>query len=219
MDLIFPHHENERAQSQSLTHQPLARYWVHNAFVTINKEKMSKSLNNFFTLRDIFENYDPMVLRFYFLQHHYRSPIDFSFEALDAAAKAYTKLVNHFSSSRFTMQKKVFSSFDDYLLPLVFDALCDDLNSPKALGIIFERLPEILQSSAAAQSIATFLVDVLGLTLEPLPEKVFEVTDEMRTLLAEREQARSEKNWKKSDELRDKLRALGYEVHDSSLKK
>ena len=91
MDLIFPHHENEVAQSESLTGKQLANFWVHNAFVTIDKEKMSKSLGNFFTLNDVFKSFDPMVVRFYYLQHHYRSPLDFNEDALASAQKAYIK--------------------------------------------------------------------------------------------------------------------------------
>lgn len=218
MDLIFPHHENELAQSNSLTHEPLARFWIHNAFVTINKEKMSKSLKNFFTLRDMFEKYDPMVIRLYFLQHHYRSPIDFSLEALDAAKKAYSKLANHFSPFLLSGDNRAFSSLDDYLLPSIYDALTDDLNTPKALGIIFDKLPEIVQSPFVARSVATVLIDVLGLTLEPLAEKTVSLTPEIQSLIDEREKARKEKNWKRADELRDKLREFGIEVQDSKLK-
>lgn len=219
MDLIFPHHENEIAQSESLVHKPLARYWVHNAFVTINKEKMSKSLKNFFTLRDIFKKYDPMVLRFYFLQHHYRSPIDFSFEALDAAKKAYTKLVSHFSTVKTENKGRFHMEHGDALLTPIYEALCDDLNTPKALGLIFDYLPQLQTLGTTNALVAHLLQAVLGLTLDPLPEEIVEITPEIQNLLSQREEARAEKNWKLADELRDKLRELGFEVHDNKAKK
>ena len=99
MDLIFPHHENEKAQSEALQGAPFVRYWVHNAFVRINQEKMSKSLGNFFTLRDVFETFDPQVVRFYILQHHYRSPLDFAYDDIIAAQKAYMRLCKIFAAS------------------------------------------------------------------------------------------------------------------------
>jgi cysteinyl-tRNA synthetase len=93
LDLIFPHHENEIAQSESLLGAPFSRMWMHNGMVNSNKEKMSKSLGNFFVLRDVYKHFDPMVLRYYFLMHHYRMPIEFSFEGLTSAQKSYERLI------------------------------------------------------------------------------------------------------------------------------
>ena len=93
LDLIFPHHENEIAQSESLFGAPFSRMWMHNGMVNSNKEKMSKSLGNFFVLRDLFNHFDPMVMRYYFLTHHYRMPIEFSFEGLTSAQKSYERLI------------------------------------------------------------------------------------------------------------------------------
>ena len=92
LDLIFPHHENEIAQTEALTGKPFATFWLHNGFVMINHEKMSKSLGNFFTLRDIFKNFDPMVVRYYFVTHQYKAPLDFSFEDMTVAQKSYQRL-------------------------------------------------------------------------------------------------------------------------------
>ena len=119
MDLIFPHHENEVAQSESFLGQEFARYWVHNAFVRIDKEKMSKSLGNFFTLRDVFAKFDPMVLRYYFLNHHYRSPLDFSWEDLEVAQKSYQRLCKIFGILRQAQDETVGGDFKNSTLRLV----------------------------------------------------------------------------------------------------
>ena len=95
MDLVFPHHENEIAQSEGLSGLPFAKYWLHNAFITVDKEKMSKSLGNFVTLREALDSYHPQILRYYFLSHHYRIPVDFSYDAIISCAKAYAKICKH----------------------------------------------------------------------------------------------------------------------------
>jgi cysteinyl-tRNA synthetase len=213
MDLIFPHHENEVAQSESFTGKQFAKFWVHNAFVTIDKEKMSKSLDNFFTLRDVFGSFDPMVVRFYYLQHHYRSPLDFNKDALLSAQKAYTKLTNAFSNA------KEFSSEDGKhdCISAMYDAVCDDLNTPKMLGILFENLSEIMDDSIIAGEVLVFLQDVCGLTLQPLKEEKIEMTQEVQNLISQREQARAAKDWGKADEIRDKLHEMGMDIQDNKL--
>lgn len=213
MDLVFPHHENERAQSEALHGKIFTRYWVHNALLNIDKQKMSKSLGNILSLKEIFEKYDPMVLRYYFLQHHYRTPIDFSFELLKSAQVAYKKLIHCFEGTEG-------DSTAEELLPAVqemVNALSDDLNSPKALGIVFEHLQEVRENKTLRIQVKSFLQGVLGLTLTPLQEEVVELTPEIRALIKEREEARGEKNWAKADEIRDQLKALGYEVQDKKL--
>jgi cysteinyl-tRNA synthetase len=215
MDLIFPHHENEVAQSEGVHGADFARYWMHNAFVQLDKEKMSKSLGNFFTLRDVFEQFDPMVIRFYILQHHYRSPLDFSFDDIKASEKAYRRLCKAFANSTCPS-----ASIDDEHVQesSIFKQLMrfvkDDLNTVGALGVVFENLSDMQEEQCA---IKLFIQNILGLTLKPLPEVVVEITPEIQALIDAREQARVDKDWAKADELRDKLTALGVEVQDKKL--
>ncbi|MCL4229753.1 cysteine--tRNA ligase [Candidatus Dependentiae bacterium] len=215
-DLIFPHHENEIAQSESLYGSPFARYWLHNAFVRINKEKMSKSLGNFFTLRDVYQKVHPLVLRFYFLSHHYRAPLDFAFDDIESLHKTYQRLSRLFGSVRAKpVTHEVLGTWS--VGKKLLDFLCDDFNLPGALGVIFEHLSEIEQNPEHAAHIKFVLQDVFGLPLDPLPEKEVELTQEMQKLIQEREQARKERDWKRADALRDQLRALGYEGQDKKV--
>jgi cysteinyl-tRNA synthetase len=213
-DLLFPHHENEVAQSQGLFNAPFVRYWMHVAFVQINKEKMSKSLGNVFNLKDIFAQFDPQVLRYYYLSHHYRSPLDFSLDDLVVAQKTYQRLCNYFAKHHCD---KVLEE-NILLQPVITEmltALCDDLNSPNMLGILFAKIDTL--SAAEQCSIKLFLQQVLGFSLQPLPEKTVEITSEIKQLLQEREQARKERDFKKADQLRDQLKKLGYEAKDEKL--
>lgn len=213
MDLIFPHHENEIAQSEGLFGAPFARYWMHNAFVRINKEKMSKSLGNFFTLRDVFTKFDPMVVRFYYLNHYYRSPLDFSFDDIEAVQKSYQKLCRVLQE--YTAQDVDAATVHESVIVkkmLVF--LCDDLNTPGMLGVVFENLGELQRTAHEACSVKAFLQNVLGLSLQPLPVEEAIVTPEIKQLLAERETARVAKDWTRADVIRDQLKALGFEVQD-----
>ena len=217
MDLVFPHHENEVAQSECLTEKTFVKYWLHNAFVNINKEKMSKSLGNFFTLRIVFEKFDPMVLRFFFLQHQYKMPLEFNLSDLQASETTYKKLV-----SVFAPVEVVDITLDEAkkypVIESMCNALCDDLNTPKLFGILFENLSDIKQDESLKQLVKSFLARVLGLTFEPIEEKKCEITPEMQELIAKREQARKEKDWGLADKIRDQLRDLGYEVQDKPLK-
>lgn len=231
MDLIFPHHENERAQSIGLSNKPFVHYWLHNAFVNINKEKMSKSLGNYIILQKLFEQFDPMVLRYYFLIHHYRSPIEFSPEDVQASAKSYQKLAKFFNRTKSNKTAEDNSGSENSEnsefeiccdeVPLVDElirALCDDLNVAKFFGIIFENFKELESDEKQADLIKIIIQQVLGLKLEILPEKELEITPEIQDLIDQREKARQEKNWKEADRLRDKLNELGYQVKDAKSK-
>lgn len=213
MDLIFPHHENEIAQTEGLTSKIFARYWVHNAFVRINKEKMSKSLGNFFTLQDIFKTFDPMIIRYLILTHHYRAPLDFSLEDTKALEKSYQKLALAFAQSpdQPISNKELLNSAIVQKM-LVF--LCDDLNTSGMLGVIFENLKQLLQDPKELNAAKNFLQTILGLTLKPLPEITVEITPEIQIIIDEREQARAQKDWAKADSLRKKLIDLGIEIQD-----
>ena len=212
MDLIFPHHENEIAQSEGLYGGTFSTYWLHNAFVRINDEKMSKSLGNFFTLRDVFAQFDPMVVRFYYLQHHYRSPLDFSFEDLQSAEKAYRRLCRAFSGSTCPIQPTYEYGSASPLFQKIVDFVSDDLNTVGALGVVFEHLSDMKEELC---SVKLFLQQILGLSLEPLPEKQVEMTEEIRSLIQERETARASKDWAQADRLRNQLLELGFEVQDT----
>lgn len=232
MDLIFPHHENEIAQSEAFLGHEFARYWVHNAFVQINKEKMSKSLGNFFTLRDLFEKFDPMVVRYYFLSHHYRSPLDFSWDDLAAAQKSYQRLSKVFAGALMGWKSEdrqhKQATFEELLAQLTTDTdreivdsmlnfMLDDMNTPGMLGVLFEQLHLIASNRSLGYVVYQLLTGIFGLTLAPLPEKVVEITPEIQLLLDEREAARKERNWKRADEIRDILKAIGYEAQDKKL--
>lgn len=214
LDLMFPHHENEIAQSESLLGAPFAHYWVHNGFVQINKEKMSKSLGNFFTLKDIFKTFDPMVVRYYMLTHHYRSPLDFSHDDMKSVQKSYQRLCQFFANIQ---RADTVSHADLYADPIsnrMLQFLLDDMNTPGMLGVLFESLPLLQQDAVAVARVKYLITLVLGLTLEPLTEASVEITPEMQQLITQREEARAQRDWARADAIRDQLTALGYEVKD-----
>ncbi|MGB8366869.1 MAG: cysteine--tRNA ligase [Candidatus Babeliales bacterium] len=216
IDLIFPHHENEIAQSESLHQEAFTRYWIHNGLIMVDKEKMSKSLGNVFILEELFKQFDPMVLRYYFLNHHYRGPIDFAFTDLAAAQKAYQRLCNLFhkhvcADSKVIMELPIFKQLISFLY--------DDLNTAGMIGFIFEHLNYLRENEDALCAAKLLLTQVLGLTLKPLVKKKEYVTSEMKQLIDERNQAREQKNWARADTIRDQLKELGVEVHDEKIEK
>lgn len=219
MDLIFPHHENEIAQSQGLHQKPFVRYWLHNAFITIDEKKMSKSLGNFFTLRDVFKQFDPAVVRYYFLNHLYRAPLEFSFDNLTVAQKSYQRLCKIFSAHTCKECVITGNSFELSLLTQqMIDFLCDDFNTVALLGLLFEHLSELQNNQKELCTVKKMLTSLLGLPLVPLEQDGFVVTPEIALLIEQREQARIAKDWKQADELRAQLKNLGYEIHDKKLK-
>lgn len=237
MDLIFPHHENEVAQSEAHNKKEFVKYWVHNAFVVINKEKMSKSLGNFFTLRQVFEHFEPRLLRYYILKHHYRAPLDFAFEEIENSKKSFNKLAQVFASE--TAKKCNFVSFEQIqktkIASQMLDFLLDDVNTSGMFGVLFENLGDLKafveQKTESNQknltgldfdlelcAVKTLLEEVLGLVLEPLPEKEVEITPEIQKLIDDRAQARVDKNWALADQIRQKLLDLGVTLQDKKLK-
>lgn len=223
MDLIFPHHENEIAQSEGLFGAPFAGCWVHNAFVRINQEKMSKSLGNFFTLRQIFERFDPMVVRYYFLMHHYRNPLDFSWDDVAVAQKSYQRLIKLFGQSAaytVTNSKELLEKVPvdkRHVIESMLAFLSDDMNTSGMFGVVFEHAGTLAAHPELTAAITTILQNIVGLSLAPLPEKSVAITPEITALLQEREAARTAKNWQRADQLRDQLKELGYEVQDKKL--
>lgn len=217
MDLIFPHHENEIAQSEGLFEQPLANYWIHNGFVRVNNVKMSKSLGNFFTLRDLFEKFDPMVIRFYFLNHQYKAPLEFSLDDLEVMKKTYQRLCKAFVSDiKNSMTDRDMHS--SQLVQKMLTFMYDDMNTPGMLGVLFESLSSLKNNELEFFAVKKFLQEILGLSLIPFEEPALLITPEIEQLIAQREQARTEKNWQRADQLRDKLKQLGYDVQDKKIK-
>ena len=221
-DLIFPHHENEIAQSESCTGQQFANYWLHNGFVTVNKEKMSKSLGNFFTLKDIFEKYDPRVVRYYLLTQHYRTPLDFSNENLNAAKAALQGLDEAYSRLIAITEENDSNLTDTDLLKIqkqVKDSLDDDFNFEKALSYLHE-LKNIILNNLVKEKIsllkqAKWLFE--DITEGALGIKVLkkETNADLQDLLNKRNAARKNKDWKQADSYRDKLSELGYKIIDN----
>jgi cysteinyl-tRNA synthetase len=222
-DLIFPHHENEIAQSEAKTGKPFVKYWVHNGFVTINKEKMSKSLNNFFTLKTIFKKYNPRVVRYYLLTQHYSSPLDFSNAGLDAAKNtlqgmddAYLRLVSLAKESANKITDTDLLNLQEKFL----QALDDDFNSEKALSYLHELKNIILKGlfTVKPQRLAQlkklyedFAKNSLGILL---PKKQNN-DDDLQKLLNDRNEARKNKNWAESDRIRNIIDERGYKIVDN----
>ncbi len=230
-DLLFPHHENEVAQSECATGKPFARYWMHNGFINIDNEKMSKSLGNFFTVRDILKEYDPEDVRMFMLSAHYRSPVNFSRDMMAQAHASLHRLYTARDHLLFLLKNapdQPMTEEEEALLVRVneyaarFDAaMDDDLNTADALGAIFEivrdanvSLSEQSGKAAVEKALSglTALTDVLGLLMKKAEDVL---PAEIQDLVNQRAQARKDKNWKRSDELRDALAAAGYLVKDT----
>ncbi|MDR1122856.1 MAG: cysteine--tRNA ligase [Endomicrobium sp.] len=222
-DLIFPHHENEIAQSETKTGKPFVKYWIHSGFVTVNKKKMSKSLNNFFTLKVIFEKYDPRVVRYYLLTQHYSSPLDFSYAGLDTAKSTLQKIDDAYLRLLFSTDKKSSKKITDKdLLDLqkkFLQALDDDFNSKKALfylhklkSIILKELftKKLQRLSQLKNLYENFAETSLGILL---PKK--QSNNELQKLLKDRNEARKNKNWMESDRIRNIIDEKGYKMVDN----
>ena len=230
-DLIFPHHENEIAQSEAANGKEFARYWMHNAFLNIDNRKMSKSLGNFRTVREISEQYDLQVLRFFMLSAHYRSPLNFSAELMEASKNGLERILNatdnlkHLIASVATEEmsaeeKEAFSKTDAYVEEFE-KAMDDDFNTADAIAAIFE-LVKYANTTATAESSKEYLRglldrivklgDVLGLILD----KKEELLDaDIEKLIEERQAARKAKNFARADEIRDELLAKGIILKDT----
>jgi len=213
LDLVFPHHENEIAQSESIHGTPFARYWMHNGFVQIHHEKMSKSLGNFLTLHDIFKKFHPHVVRFYLLSHHYRAPLEFSFDDLASSAKAYSRLCRAYEKVDLHHAIDNAALLNNHIIKHMLSYIDQDLNIQGAFGLLFEHLA-LWASSPDAPYIKSFMMHVLGLPLEIIPEHGSVITPEIADLIAQREEARIAKDWERADAIRKQLQELGVEVKD-----
>lgn len=242
-DLIFPHHENEIAQSEGATGQKFVKYWLHNGFITINSEKMSKSLNNFFLVKDVLEKYSGDALRYFLLSTHYRSPLDFSDERLEEAEKNMSKLKDVIArikemekeegkvetNESVSLKKAAARTIEEFR-----QAMNDDFNTGLATGVLFDFVKDIniyynavnsgvaIDKEAVIEAKETFktILDILGIlksewnTQESYAGSDYDALMEM--ILSVRETARKEKQYKLADEIRDKLAELGITVEDSA---
>ncbi len=231
-DLIFPHHENEIAQSEAYSGKPQAHYWMHNGYITINNEKMSKSAGNFFTARDILQEYDGGVVRFFLLSGHYRSPINFSRELMEQAKAGMERIQNargnlkhlaeNGADAYSDAEREAFASLARYREK--FDAaMDDDLNTADAISAIFELVRDCnsavrdgASKGFAADCLA--LIDELCKVLGLLPDRESEedgVPEDVLALVEERQQARKSKNFARADEIRDLLKERGFALEDT----
>ena len=230
-DLVFPHHENEIAQSEAANGKEFARYWMHNAFLNIDNRKMSKSLGNFRTVREISEQYDLQVLRFFMLNAHYRSPLNFSADLMESSKNALERITEaagrlkdrkeKASAVELTeAEKKLLAEAEGYVKKFE-EAMEDDFNTADALAAVFE-LVKFANTNVTEESSAAFaegileilvkLCDVLGL----VAVKKEEILDkEIEDLIAERQEARKAKNFARADEIRDELLAKGIILKDT----
>ena len=227
-DLIFPHHENEIAQSEAATGKPFAHYWMHNGFINVDNQKMSKSLGNFFTVRDIAKEYDLDVVRLFMLSVQYRNPINFSRDLIQQAAVALQRLRTALDRLKEAPvaeepaedEQAFLDSLEGYRARFN-EAMDDDLNTADALGVLFDlaraantfvSVPRTKSAVEAVTKTYTELMDVLGL----MPRKTGEeFPAEVLALLDERQEARKAKNYARADEIRDQLKSLGYAIEDS----
>ena len=230
-DLVFPHHENEIAQSEAANGKQFAKYWMHNAFLNIDNKKMSKSAGNFFTVRDISEKYDLQVLRFFMLSAHYRSPLNFSAELMEAAQNGYDRIVTSVSNLNYLLENTASEKMSEEEAKLLeeakgfiakFDeAMDDDFNTADAIAAIFE-LVKFINTNVSAASGKEFLQalkdevlmlsDVCGLIVEKKQEML---DSDIEALIEERQAARKAKNFARADEIRNELLEKGIILEDT----
>jgi len=220
MDLQFPHHENEIAQSEAATGEKYANIWMHNGFVNINEEKMSKSLGNFFTVREVLALYRPEVIRFFILTSHYRSPLNYADEHLNEAGSALTRLYNalrHVSTENGGLLGDYQNRFEQ--------AMDDDFNTPVAIAVLFDLARELNKakeedSSKAADLAVTlkFLGGILGL-LNDDPDVFLKgglAADDIERQIQLRQEAKKNKDWAAADRIRDELKTQGVVLEDAA---
>ena len=229
-DLLFPHHENEIAQSEGATGKPYVRYWMHNGFININDEKMSKSAGNFFTVRDIGKEFDLEAVRMFMLAAHYRSPVNFSRDMIAQAASSLERLYGARDQLTFlesaaedrelNAEELAFIAEADKAHDKFNAAMDDDLNTADALGALFELVREVFKlsqpgTSRKAVEYGKAKMNTMSGVLGLLMKQADDVSPDVKALVEERAAARQNKNWKRSDELRDQIKAAGYILEDT----
>lgn len=230
-DLSFPHHENEIAQSEARTGKQFAKYWLHSAFVNVNNQKMSKSLNNFFTAREILEKYDADVLRMFMLSGHYRTQINFSMELLDSTKAALDRLYNSINNLENLLDEVKNEELRDEELEYknelqkykgkYIEKMDDDFNTADAISVIFDLIRDVntnvtIESSKELVKYTLDLIRELGKPLGILQESTkASLEEEIENLIEERQKARKEKNWALADKIRDNLKERGIVLEDT----
>ena len=229
-DLIFPHHENEIAQSEAANGCCFANYWIHNGYINVDNKKMSKSLGNFFTVRDVAKEFDYEVIRFFMLSAHYRSPINFSKDLMESAKSALGRIYTCLDTLDFLEksaedraeneeESKVIAGLDGHKQRFIA-AMDDDINTADAISAIFELVSDVNKvitqnpSKEVCKECAAAIRE-LGAVLGLLDKEKEGTDDDIQSIVAERAEARAAKDWAKSDELRDKLKEMGYIVKDT----
>lgn len=229
-DLIFPHHENEIAQSEAANGCCFANYWLHNGYINVDNKKMSKSLGNFFTVRDVAKEFDYEVIRFFMLSAHYRSPINFSKDLMESAKSALGRIYTCLETLDFLKEsaesreandaeKAVLDALEGHKTKFIA-AMDDDVNTADAISVIFEIVADVnkvitkaLNKEVCEKCAAA--IRELGAVLGLLGKKEDGADADVQKLVAERAEARASKDWAKSDELRDKIKEMGYIVKDT----
>jgi cysteinyl-tRNA synthetase len=231
MDLSFPHHENELAQSEALTGKPFANYWLHSAYINVNNQKMSKSLNNFFTAREVLEEYDAEVIRFFMMSAHYRIQINFSKELLESAKSSLDRLYNTVSNLENLMDEATKEKMDEketeYILSLdeyrqkYISKMDDDFNTADAITVLFELTKSInisitIDSSKEVIAKALEIIRELGKPLGILQKSTkLSLEEEIESLIQERQNARKNKDFALADKIRDDLKNKGIILEDT----
>ncbi|MBP3362089.1 MAG: cysteine--tRNA ligase [Clostridia bacterium] len=234
-DLVFPHHENEIAQSECANGKPFAHYWMHNGYINIDNKKMSKSLGNFFTVRDISQKYDYEVIRYFMLSAHYRNPINFSDALMEQAKSAVARVYTCIDNLEFLMDnsedralghdEEAYSLKLDELKQKFIDAMEDDFNTADAISVIFDITYAANTTLSTEKMNARSVVkktlelirelgNVLGIFTR---EKEKNIDSEVEELIAKREEARKAKDFKTADEIRDRLKAMNIELKDTPM--
>lgn len=246
IDLIFPHHENEIAQGEAWRgDSPVVRYWLHNGLITINREKMSKSIGNILTIEDIFKKYEPEVLRLFLLSSDYHSPIDYSEEKMEKIRNEYYKIREFYSIvDNLSKQEDLYDEYSKNLIDSIFNEFIefmdDDFNTQGAIGVIFKLINkfntnEIKGEYKLLKDILDKMLNILGIkisykSVDNLKDELIRILKEynfyspedenleendlIKKIMEERKKLRENKEFKKSDEIRDKLNSLGYEIRD-----
>ncbi|GAA0684494.1 cysteine--tRNA ligase [Clostridium cadaveris] len=230
-DLVFPHHENEIAQSECRTGKPFAKYWMHSAFLNVNNQKMSKSLNNFFTAREVLEKYDAEVVRFLMLSAHYRTQLNFSSELLDSAKSSMERLYNavfnlenllkEVKSENFTDSEKEYVKTLDSYREKYIEKMDDDFNTADGISTIFDLVRDVntninAESSKELVKYALGIIRELGKPLGILENSTQnDLEAHVEKLIEDRQNARKERNWALADKIRDDLKAQGIVLEDT----
>ncbi|WP_265446889.1 cysteine--tRNA ligase [Acetivibrio straminisolvens] len=232
-DLVFPHHDNEIAQSEAANGKPFARYWLHNGFINVDGEKMAKSKGNFFTVRDIAKTFDYEVIRFFMLSAHYRSPINFSAELLEQAKNGLERIYNcidnleylkeHAQVDKMTESERELEKRLLEIKAKFIEAMDDDINTADAIAAVFDIVKEVNTNVNANSNPSKEIIDyshslikelggVLGIAQKSRQKSI---DSEIQELIDRRQQARKEKDWKTADEIRDKLKEMGIILEDT----